>query len=226
MADWQTGRIIRALSGFYTVSTPAGLVECKARGHFRKEHCTPLVGDVAEISVTGKTGMVERLAPRHNSFVRPAVANIDCLVLLAANVNPVTDPFLLDRVAAIAGNQNVPVAICINKCDLDPGAHLADIYRRAGFPTWQVSAKTGQGIAEVASFPGARPSPSPATPASARAACSTAWPRGWGWLSGRSRRSWAAVGIRRGMWSYFLWAAGPTSPIPPVFPPLIRTRWT
>lgn len=92
MADWQTGRIIRALSGFYTVSTPAGLVECKARGHFRKEHCTPLVGDVAEISVTGKTGMVERLAPRRNSFVRPAVANIDCLVLLAANVNPVTDP--------------------------------------------------------------------------------------------------------------------------------------
>ena len=152
MADWQTGRIIRALSGFYTVSTPAGLVECKARGHFRQEHCTPLVGDVAEISVTGKTGMVERLAPRRNSFVRPAVANIDCLVLLAANVNPVTDPFLLDRVAAIAGNQNVPVAICINKCDLDPGAHLADIYRRAGFPTWQVSAKTGQGMAEVASF--------------------------------------------------------------------------
>ena len=152
MADWQTGRIIRALSGFYTVSTPAGLVECKARGHFRKEHCTPLVGDVAEISVTGKTGMVERLAPRRNSFVRPAVANIDCLVLLAANVNPVTDPFLLDRVAAIAGNQNVPVAICINKCDLDPGAQLADIYRRAGFPTWQVSAKTGQGMAEVADF--------------------------------------------------------------------------
>ena len=152
MADWQTGRIIRALSGFYTVSTPAGLVECKARGHFRKEHCTPLVGDVAEISVTGQTGMVERLAPRRNSFVRPAVANIDCLVLLAANVNPVTDPFLLDRVAAIAGNQNVPVAICINKCDLDPGAQLADIYRRAGFPTWQVSAKTGQGMAEVADF--------------------------------------------------------------------------
>lgn len=96
--------------------------------------------------------MVERLAPRRNSFVRPAVANIDCLVLLAANVNPVTDPFLLDRVAAIAGNQNVPVAICINKCDLDPGAQLAEIYQRAGFPTWQVSAKTGQGMAEVAAF--------------------------------------------------------------------------
>lgn len=152
MPELIKGRIIRALSGFYTVQTAAGQVICKARGHFRKEHCSPLVGDWVEISVSGEHGMIERLQARKNTFVRPAVANIDLLVLLAANVNPVTDPFLLDRVAAIAGNQNVPVAVCINKCDLDPGTDLTEIYNKAGFPTWQVSAKTGTGIAALSQY--------------------------------------------------------------------------
>ena len=98
------------------------------------------------ILVTGAKGMVERIRPRRNQFVRPAVSNMDLLVLLAANVNPVTELFLIDRVAAIAGNQNVPVAICVNKCDLDPADHLVHTYEKAGFPTFRVSAATGEGI--------------------------------------------------------------------------------
>ena len=145
------GRIIRSLSGFYEVETASGPVTCRGRGSLRRQ-ASPLTGDLVEITVEHGKGMVEKILPRRNRFIRPAVANVDALAVFAANVNPVTDPFLLDRVAAIAGNQNVPVAICINKCDLDPGAQLADIYRRAGFPTWQVSAKTGQGMVEVASF--------------------------------------------------------------------------
>ena len=144
-----TGRIIRSLSGFYEVQTSEGPVTCRARGHLRKEGLTPLTGDLAEISVTGKKGMVEKLLPRKNSFVRPAVANLDALVIFAANANPVTEPFLIDRVAAIAGNQEVPVILCVNKMDLDPAERLTEIYTRAGFRVICTSAETGHGVEEL-----------------------------------------------------------------------------
>ena len=144
-----TGRIIRSLSGFYEVQTPSGAVTCRARGHFRKEGITPLTGDLVEISVTGNKGMVERLLPRKNSFIRPAVANVDALVIFCANVNPVTEPFLIDRVAAIAGNQGVPVMLCVNKTDLDPAHNLTGIYRQAGFTVIATSAETGLGVEEL-----------------------------------------------------------------------------
>lgn len=143
------GRIVRSLSGFYEVQTEQGSVTCKARGHFRKEGITPLTGDLAEITATGRKGMLERILPRKNSFVRPAVANLDGLVIFAANVNPVTEPFLIDRVAAIAGNQEVPVILCVNKTDLDPARALVEIYQKAGFPVISTSAQTGEGVEEL-----------------------------------------------------------------------------
>ena len=149
MADKQRGRIIRSLSGFYDVQLPEGVVTCRGRGILRKEQVTPLTGDLVEITLEGGKGMVETVLPRSNSFIRPAVANVDALVLFAANVNPVTEPFLIDRVAAIAGDQNVPCILCINKSDLDPAEQLQEIYRKAGFPVICTSAKTGQGIEEL-----------------------------------------------------------------------------
>ncbi len=144
-----TGRIIRSLSGFYEVQTEKGTVTCRARGNFRKQRWVPLTGDLVEISATGKKGMLEQILPRKNRFVRPAVANLDALVVFAANVNPVTEPFLIDRVAAIAGNQEVPVIICINKTDLDPATDLAETYRKAGFPVICTSAENGTGVEDL-----------------------------------------------------------------------------
>ena len=149
MADKQRGRIIRSLSGFYDVQLPEGVVTCRGRGILRKEQITPLTGDLVEITLERGKGMVETVLPRSNSFIRPAVANVDALVLFAANVNPVTEPFLIDRVAAIAGDQNVPCILCVNKSDLDPAEELQEIYRKAGFPVICTSAKTGQGIEEL-----------------------------------------------------------------------------
>ena len=152
MADRQTGRIIRSLSGFYDVRLPEGVVTCRGRGILRKEQITPLTGDLVEVTVERGKGMVEAVLPRRNSFVRPAVANVDALVLFAANVNPVTEPFLIDRVTAIAGNQNVQCLICVNKCDLDAGENLASIYQKAGFPVISTSAKTGEGMEALRCF--------------------------------------------------------------------------
>ena len=149
MADKQPGRIVRSISGFYDVQTPLGLVNCRARGILRKDGQSPLPGDMVEITVERGKGMVERILPRRNRFVRPAVANLDALVVFAANVNPVTEPFLIDRVAAIAGDQEVPVYLCINKCDLDPALDLNKIYSNAGFRVIRASAETGEGVEEL-----------------------------------------------------------------------------
>ena len=144
-----TGRIVRSLSGFYDVQTPEGVITCRGRGHLRKGQEIPLTGDMVEITVAQGKGMVEKILPRRNRFIRPAVANVDALVVFASNVNPVTEPFLIDRVAAIAGNQDVQVHICVNKCDLDAGTALARIYRNAGFPVIQASAVTGEGVEQL-----------------------------------------------------------------------------
>ena len=149
MADKLTGRIIRSISGFYDVQTSAGMVNCRARGILRKDGQSPLTGDMVEITVERGKGMVERILPRRNRFVRPAVANLDVLVVFAANVNPVTEPFLIDRVAAIAGDQDVEVILCVNKCDLDPALDLIRIYNHAGFRVIPTSAETGEGVEEL-----------------------------------------------------------------------------
>ena len=144
-----SGRIMRSLSGFYDVQTPEGLITCRGRGSLRRGNAIPLTGDLVEITVERGKGMVEKILPRKNRFVRPAVANVDALVIFAANVNPITEPFLIDRVAAIAGDQEVQVILCVNKCDLDPAHDLVKIYRHAGFPVIRASAQTGEGAEEL-----------------------------------------------------------------------------
>ena len=151
MQKRSTGRIIRSLSGFYEVSTPEGIVTCRARGSLRRLGESPLTGDLVEISVEKGKGMVEKILPRKNQFVRPAVSNVDALVVFAANTNPVTEPFLIDRVAAIAGDQEVDVILCVNKCDLDSAEDLIRIYNHAGFRVIPTSAETGEGVEELRS---------------------------------------------------------------------------
>jgi len=143
------GVIFSALSGFYYVMTDTGTVECRARGRFRLEKTAPLVGDRVQISVasSGK-GTVDKIYPRKNSFQRPAVANIDQMVMIASDAVPTTDPFLIDRVAALCELCSCECIICINKCDLAAADDLYEIYTSAGYRTFRVSALSGAGIDE------------------------------------------------------------------------------
>jgi len=144
------GRIQKALSGFYYVDTGSGLLTCRARGKFRKDGISPLVGDRVEVRELGSgEGFVEKILPRRNAFARPAVANIDQLVVIASGAIPRTDPFLIDRVAAIAALKGCEVLILLNKCDLDSADELYGIYRAAGFQTLRVSAETGEGLEDL-----------------------------------------------------------------------------
>ena len=144
------GRIQKALSGFYYVDTGVEVLTCRARGKFRKDGISPLVGDRVEVRELGNgEGFVEAILPRKNAFTRPAVANIDQLVVIASGAIPKTDPFLIDRVAAIAALKGCEVIILLNKCDLDSADSLYQIYRAAGFQTLRVSAQTGEGLEEL-----------------------------------------------------------------------------
>jgi len=144
------GRILKALSGFYYVDTGSEVLQCRARGKFRKEGVSPLVGDRVEVrELGGGEGFVEKILPRHNAFARPAVANIDQLVIIASAAVPRTDPFLIDRVVSIAALKDCDVIVVLNKCDLDPADELFGIYEKAGFKTVRVSAETGEGMEQL-----------------------------------------------------------------------------
>ena len=148
--DMSEGRIQKALSGFYYVDTGMEVLTCRARGKFRKDGISPLVGDRVEVRELGNgEGFVEAILPRKNAFARPAVANIDQLVVIASGAIPKTDPYLIDRVAAIAALKGCEVIILLNKCDLDSADSLYEIYRAAGFQTLRVSAQTGEGLEEL-----------------------------------------------------------------------------
>ena len=144
------GRIVRALSGFYTVACEGELIECRGRGALRNQGVTPLVGDRVECSALGGgEGVIEVILPRRNAFERPAVANIDQLVIVASEAVPRTEPYLVDRMTAIAALKNCDVLVCINKCDLASGEELYDYYTRSGYPTVRISAETGFGMEEL-----------------------------------------------------------------------------
>ena len=141
------GRIEKALSGFYYVNTGGETLQCRARGKFRREGLSPLVGDWVQVRELGNgEGFVETVEARRNQFARPAAANIDQLVILASAAIPVTEPYLIDRIASIAALKGCQVLLCLNKCDLNSADELYDIYSRSAIPVLRVSAVTGQGL--------------------------------------------------------------------------------
>ena len=141
---------MKALGGFYYVDCDGVLVTCRARGKFRKDGITPLVGDRVEIRAIGPNeGYVESILPRKNAFDRPAVANIDQLVIIASGAIPRTEPFLIDRIASLAALKGCEVLVLLNKSDLSRADELYDIYTASNIPTLRVSAVTGEGMDDL-----------------------------------------------------------------------------
>ena len=149
------GKIIKGIAGFYYVQTMNGLYECKAKGIFRKEKIKPLVGDNVEISVTDeekKTGNVDQILPRKNTLIRPAVANIDQVLVIFAAASPKPNLNLLDRFLVSMEKQGVPAVICFNKQDMVEEAEqyrLMRIYENSGCRVLFTCAEKDQGIGLV-----------------------------------------------------------------------------
>lgn len=154
-----TGKIIKGISGFYYVYVEgAGLYECKAKGAFRKQKIKPLVGDNVEIAVideANKLGNVEKILPRKNKLIRPAVSNIDMALVIFASAKPDPNFNLLDRFLCMMEYQKVPVTICFNKIDLVDQEKLKEysgIYEPAGYNVIFTCTKTKEGLGSIRSL--------------------------------------------------------------------------
>jgi ribosome biogenesis GTPase len=142
----ERGVIFRAVSGFYYVETENGrTLTCRARGRLRRGDVLPLVGDRVSVLVGGGGGVVTELAPRKNAFARPAIANVDQLIIVVSAAVPVTDPYLIDRMSLVAHSRDCRALICINKCDLDAAGTLFDIYSKSGIEVIRGRAGAGRG---------------------------------------------------------------------------------
>ena len=135
-----TGIIIKGIGGFYYVAAEGAVYECKARGVFRKERITPAIGDKVEISVKNGKGAIEKIFPRISHLIRPAVANIDTLMLVIAAASPEPNLFLIDKMLINAEVNNIKPIICINKTDLPEYDELQKIYMNAGYQIVTISA--------------------------------------------------------------------------------------
>lgn len=149
-----TGTIVKGIGGFYYVKTEEGLIECRARGRFRREGESPMVGDRVRIIRTAEDaqkGSVDAILPRKNMFIRPPVANIDQLIITIAAANPEPNLLLADQLAVTAEAMGVHPVICVNKLDLnEEGAKaIAEIYQKAGYPVLLVSAREDVGTEQL-----------------------------------------------------------------------------
>ena len=144
------GLIIKALGGFYYVRTADSIIECRAKGAFRKEGISPCVGDSVTINMTdnGK-GYVVQIAPRINSLIRPPVANIDRLAMIVSCIAPAPSTLVIDKLTAIARRRNIPVIVIFTKIDLANHERYSQIYRNAGFAVYTVDNMSGVGCKEV-----------------------------------------------------------------------------
>lgn len=146
------GKIIKSTGGLYTVecdNTEECVYECRAKGTFRKERITPLTGDrVTFLASEDGTGFITEIGERKNSLIRPAVANVDLLIMVVASAKPDPDIFILDQLTAIAQFNGIDVMLVINKCDIKNGEELAEIYRNSGIDVLCVSANEQENYGE------------------------------------------------------------------------------
>lgn len=144
------GKIIKGIGGFYYVKSPDGeIFECKARGIFRKENLKPYIGDEVEISIENKTGNIEKILPRRTMLLRPAVSNIDTVVIVIAAKDPEPDTLFCDKLILSAEIAGIEPVICINKSDLNMDTQLLETYEKAGYKTLLVSAKNENDVRKL-----------------------------------------------------------------------------
>lgn len=146
------GIIIKALSSFYYVETRGKILECKARGNFRKSGFSPLVGDRVEVEeLDGSSGVINKILERKNALKRPNVANIDKLFIVSSYSTPSPNTYIIDKMTAIARYNNIEPIIVFNKSDMGDFADFVRIYKNAGFKTYVVSAQNGNGMQDIIS---------------------------------------------------------------------------
>jgi len=138
---------MKSTAGFYYVRSEDGeITECRARGVFRKQKITPLVGDKVSIETDETRGTVTDIYERRNSLVRPPVANLDKLIIISSVAEPAPNLLIIDKLTAMAVDKNIEPVVVFSKSDLKNASEYVEIYQKAGIESFSVSSKTGEGI--------------------------------------------------------------------------------
>ena len=141
---------MKGIGGFYYVKAGDTVYECKARGVFRRNAITPLVGDHVKLLIEeNQSPVIAEILPRKNSLIRPPMANLDQLVLVAATCDPAPSTLVIDKIIAAAEDKGISPILVISKIDLEQAQWLRDIYEPIGFPVVLVSSATGEGVERV-----------------------------------------------------------------------------
>ena len=152
------GKIIKGIGGFYTIACEDSKYICKAKGIFRKHNIKPMIGDDVVFSpptTEEEEGVIEQILDRKNSPLRPAVANVDQILIVFAIKSPDLQLYLLDKYLVMMARWNVPVAIVFNKIDLVSDEDIlkyVGLYSDIGYKTFACSAKEGSGLDEIKGF--------------------------------------------------------------------------
>ena len=143
------GVVIKGIGGNYDVACEGQILRCRASAKIKHQKNLLAAGEYVELRITDNGGYITERLPRRNGLIRPAIANIDQLVILCSQAPPVTDPYLIDKVTVVALYQGIQPVILLNKSDLHDSVDLYHAYQKAGFPVLRASAVTGEGVEEV-----------------------------------------------------------------------------
>lgn len=147
-----TGRILKGIGGFYYVETAEGLVECKAKGIFRKRGQSPLPGDLVRLETEGGSPVIAHIEERKNALVRPPMANLDILFLITATCEPAPNFLVLDKMCAIAVDKGITPVIVITKTDMAPADELREAYAKSGIRVIETGADRPEALEELKSL--------------------------------------------------------------------------
>lgn len=147
------GLLIKGVGGLYTVDLEGRPVECRACGRFRRERISPLAGDRVEVELQEDgTGFLVEILPRRNSLIRPPVANLDCLVIVASAARPDPNTLVIDKMIAVAEEKGIQPAVVFNKSDLKDASGLYETYLKAGFASFLLSAEQPQTVEPLKAY--------------------------------------------------------------------------
>lgn len=140
-----SGIIVKCLGGLYTVESPDGIYECKARGVFRARGISPAVGD----SVTVSGGVITEIGERRNFIIRPPLANLDQILFVVSTVSPAPNFLILDKFIAIAEYKGIEPVVVITKTDLGDGTAVREVYDAIGIKTVEVDYSDEESVQRV-----------------------------------------------------------------------------
>jgi ribosome biogenesis GTPase / thiamine phosphate phosphatase len=143
------GTIVKGIGGFYYVKVNDNIYECKARGKFRYNELTPMVGDKVDITVTNGKGVIESIHERISELVRPTVANVTQAFVVFTLTNPELNLDLINRFLVLCQYNNLKIVICINKIDLielEGYETILRMLKETGYEVVFLKAKEGYGV--------------------------------------------------------------------------------